>query len=91
MVIMVPIFVPVIRSAGIDPVQFGIVIVISLVIGALTPPLGMLIFTTARVGQISPTLVFRAVLPFLVALIAVLFLVAFVPVLSTGLLEMIGP
>ena len=91
MVIMVPIFVPVIMSAGIDPVHFGIVVVISLVIGALTPPLGMLIFTTARVGQISPTHVFRAVLPFLAALIAILFLVAFVPVISTGLVGMIGP
>lgn len=91
MVIMVPIFVPVILAAGIDPVQFGIVVVISLVIGALTPPLGMLIFTTARIGQISPTYVFRAVLPFLVALVGVLFLVAFVPVLSIGLVGLIGP
>lgn len=91
MVIMVPIFVPVIMTAGIDPVHFGIVVVISLVIGALTPPLGILIFTTARVGKTSPTKVFRAVLPFLAALIAVLFLVAFVPVLSTGLVGMIGP
>lgn len=91
MVIMVPIFVPVITTAGIDPIQFGIVVVISLVIGALTPPLGMLVFTTARVGQISPSHVFRAVLPFLAALIFVLFLVAFIPVLSTGLVGLIGP
>lgn len=91
MVIMVPIFVPVIVTAGIDPIQFGIVVVISLVIGALTPPLGMLIFTTARVGQISPTHVFRAAIPFLVALIGILFLVAFVPVISTGLVGLIGP
>jgi tripartite ATP-independent transporter DctM subunit len=91
MVIMVPIFVPVITKAGIDPIQFGIVVVISLVIGALTPPLGMLVFTTARIGQISPSHVFRAVLPFLAALICVLFLVAFIPVLSTGLVGLIGP
>ena len=90
MVIMVPILVPVTMSVGIDPIHFGIVVVISLVLGALTPPLGMLIFTTARVGGISPTLVFRAVLPFLVALIAVLFLVAFVPVIATGLVGVIG-
>ena len=88
---MVPIFVPVIVAAGLDPIQFGIVIVMSLVIGALTPPLGMLIFTTARVGKISPTHVFRAVVPFLVALILVLILVAFVPVLSTGLVRLVGP
>jgi C4-dicarboxylate transporter DctM subunit len=91
MVIMVPVFVPVIVAAGIDPVQFGVVIVLSLVIGALTPPLGMLVFTTARVAQISPAEVFRAAIPFVLALIGVLFLVAFVPVLSTGLVGMIGP
>jgi len=91
MVIMVPVFLPVIIGAGLDPVQFGVVIVLSLVIGALTPPLGMLIFTTARVGQISPAEVFRAVVPFLGALLAVLLLVAFVPVISTGLLGWIGP
>jgi tripartite ATP-independent transporter DctM subunit len=91
MVIMVPVFVPVIVAAGLDPIQFGVVIVLSLVIGALTPPLGMLIFTTARVGQISPSEVFRAVVPFVAALIAVLLLVAFVPTISTGLLAMIGP
>lgn len=91
MVIMVPVFVPVIMAAGLDPIQFGVVIVLSLVIGALTPPLGMLVFTTARVGQISPSEVFRAVVPFVAALIAVLLLVAFVPMISTGLLAMIGP
>jgi TRAP-type C4-dicarboxylate transport system permease large subunit/TRAP-type C4-dicarboxylate transport system permease small subunit len=91
MVIMVPVFVPVIMAAGLDPIQFGVVIVLSLVIGALTPPLGMLIFTTARVGQISPSEVFRAVVPFVAALIAVLLLVAFVPAVSTGLLGLIGP
>ena len=91
MVIMVPVFVPVIMAAGLDPIQFGVVIVLSLVIGALTPPLGMLVFTTARVGRISPSEVFRAVLPFLAALLVVLMLVAFVPVISTGLVGMIGP
>jgi C4-dicarboxylate transporter DctM subunit len=47
----------------------------NLVIGALTPPLGMLVFTTARVGEVPVTQVFRAVLPFLAALLLVLNLV----------------
>ena len=91
MVILVPILVPLIASAGIDPIHFGIVIVINLVIGALTPPLGMLVFTTARVGGVPATRVFRAVLPFLLALVAVLMLVTFVPVLSIGLTRVLGP
>lgn len=91
MVIMVPIFAPIIVQAGIDPIHFGIIVVLSLVIGALTPPLGILIFTTARIAKTSPILVFRAAMPFLGALIAVLLLVAFVPILSTGLVQVLGP
>ena len=59
---------------------------INLVIGALTPPLGMLIFTTARVGDVPVASVFKAVLPFLLGLI----IVAFFPVFTTGLAGLIG-
>jgi len=91
MVILVPIFIPIILAANIDPVHFGVIVVINLVIGALTPPLGMLVFTTARVTNTSVTDVFRAMIPFLVALIIVLMLVTFFPVLSLGLTGLIGP
>lgn len=91
MVIMVPIFAPIIIAAGIDPIHFGIVVVLSLVIGALTPPLGILVFTSARIAKVSPTLVFRAIMPFLLTLIAALGLIAFVPALSLGLVRVLGP
>jgi len=84
MVILVPIFVPLIKAAGIDPVYFGVIVVINLVIGALTPPLGMLIFTTARVGDVPVASVFKAVLPFLLGLIIVLMIVSFSRYLPTG-------
>ncbi len=90
MVILVPIFIPIITLAGIDPVHFGIVIVINLVIGALTPPLGMLVFTTARVGQADVVDVFRAVVPFLVGLLLALALITYVPALSLTLPKLIG-
>ena len=64
LVILVPILVPIVMAAGIDPIQFGIVIVINLVIGALTPPLGVLVFTTARVGSAKSTETFKAIMPF---------------------------
>ena len=51
MVILVPILVPIMVASGVDPIQFGVVLVLNLVIGALTPPLGVLVFITARVGQ----------------------------------------
>ena len=91
MVILVPIFVPLIKAAGIDPVHFGVIVVINLVIGALTPPLGMLIFTTARVGEVPVASVFKAVLPFLVGLIIVLMIVSFFPVFTIGVANLIGP
>jgi tripartite ATP-independent transporter DctM subunit len=81
MVILVPILVPIMVAAGVDPVHFGIVLVMNLVIGALTPPMGMLVFTTARVGRAKVVDVFRAVTPFTLALLGVLMLVTYVPAL----------
>ncbi|HUT48143.1 MAG TPA: TRAP transporter large permease subunit [Alphaproteobacteria bacterium] len=91
MVILVPIFIPIITAAGISPVHFGVIIVMNLVIGSLTPPLGMLAFATARVGGANITDVFRALMPFLIVLIFVLMVVTFVPALSLGLTRLIGP
>ncbi len=91
LVILVPILVPLVVMAGYDPVTFGLVIVMNLVIGALTPPLGVLIFTTARAGGADQVATFRAVLPFLGAMICVLLLVAFVPALTQLPLRWLGP
>jgi tripartite ATP-independent transporter DctM subunit len=91
MVILVPILVPLIVMAGFDPVTFGLIIVMNLVIGALTPPLGVLIFTTARAGGAEQVATFRAVLPFLLAMLVVLMLVAFVPALTQAPVRWLGP
>ncbi|MEP1769126.1 MAG: TRAP transporter large permease subunit, partial [Anderseniella sp.] len=91
MVILVPILVPVVIAAGVDPIQFGIVLVLNLVIGALTPPLGVLVFTTARVGAADVTQVFKAILPFIAALMVVLALVTYVPQLTLIPVQLFGP
>ncbi len=91
MVILVPIFIPMIAAAGIDPVHFGIVLVMNIVIGALTPPMGMLVFVTARVTGTKVVDVFREVMPFLVAMILVLFVVTYLPALTLWLPGRIGP
>jgi C4-dicarboxylate transporter DctM subunit len=91
MVILVPILVPVVIAAGVDPIQFGIVLVLNLVIGALTPPLGVLVFTTARVGAADVTQVFKAILPFIAALMVVLGLVTYVPQLTLIPVQLFGP
>lgn len=91
LVILVPTLVPIVKTAGIDPVHFGIIIVLNLVIGALTPPLGMLVFTTARVGQANVVATFRAVIPFACVMIAVLALVSYVPALTMLPVRWFGP
>lgn len=91
LVILVPILVPLVIAAGIDPIHFGIIIVLNMVIGALTPPLGVLVFTTARVGRADQGATFRAVLPFTFVLIAVMMLIAYVPAVVMLPVQWFGP
>ncbi|MBA3325084.1 MAG: TRAP transporter large permease subunit [Rhodobacteraceae bacterium] len=91
LVVLVPILVPVVMAAGVDPLQFGIVMVMNLVIGALTPPLGVLVFTTARVGGAPSTAVFRAILPFVAAQLVVLVAVTLIPPLTLLPIRLFGP
>jgi C4-dicarboxylate transporter DctM subunit len=85
MVILVPIFLPMVKAAGIDPVHFGVIVVLNLVIGTLTPPFGMVVFVVARVGGATISEVFRAINPFLLALLAVLAMVTYFPEISLSL------
>jgi len=91
LVILVPILVPLAMAVGVDPIHFGIIIVMNLVIGALTPPLGVLVFTTARVGGANQTETFKAVIPFVLALVVVLLLVTFIPALTMLPVSWFGP
>ena len=91
LVVLVPILVPVVMAAGVDPLQFGIVMVMNLVIGALTPPLGVLVFTTARVGGAPSTAVFRAILPFVAMQLVVLVMVTLIPPLTLLPIRLFGP
>jgi tripartite ATP-independent transporter DctM subunit len=77
--ILVPVLMPVVTAAGIDPVQFGVVMVLNLMIGLLTPPVGMVLFILSRVANISFDRTVRAVLPFLGPLLIVLILVTVFP------------
>jgi tripartite ATP-independent transporter DctM subunit len=85
LLIVVPILVPVALGFGIDPVHFGIVVVLNLMISILTPPMGMALFVVAQVGGIPYHRLARAILPWLIPPIVVLILVCTFPVLATGL------
>ena len=80
--ILVPVLMPAILQAGIDPVQFGVIMVLNLMIGLLTPPVGMVLFILARVANISFDRTVRAVLPFLIPLLLVLLLITVFPSLT---------
>jgi tripartite ATP-independent transporter DctM subunit len=85
MLILIPILVPAAVKLGIDPVHFGLMFVLNLMIGTITPPVGIVLYVTAKVADISFERVTRATLPFLVPLLVVLAAVSLWPPLTTWL------
>ena len=83
--ILVPIFMPIIMKVGIDPVQFGVVMVLNLMIGLLTPPVGMVLFVLSKVANISFERTVAGVTPFLIPLLMVLALISIFPWFTTAL------
>ncbi len=79
LIILIPVFMPIIKAVGIDPVHFGLVVVLNLMIGTLTPPVGIVLFVVARVAKLPFEVVTRATAPFLVPLIVVLLLITVFP------------
>jgi len=82
LILLTPLFAPLAASVGIDPVHFGIVMVVNLTIGAVTPPVGTLIFTTSAIVDVDIGSFIRESIPLVAALIAVLLLVSLVPSIS---------
>lgn len=85
MVIFLPALLPMVPVLGVDPIQFGAVVVINLLIGLLTPPVGMLLFVVANIGKIPLGTLSRGVLPFLAWSMFVLVLLIVFPALTTWL------
>jgi C4-dicarboxylate transporter DctM subunit len=89
LITLVPLLVPVAKAYNIDLVQLGVVVVLNLMIGQLTPPSGVITFLTAQIANAPLEKVFREAWPFTLALIAVLALVTFIPVLALWLPEVL--
>lgn len=84
-VLIVPILLPVANAMGIDPMQFGMVVILTLTLGLITPPVGVCLFVVCRIAQ-SPILpIFRAVLPFFLVEVLVVVLLILFPELSSFL------
>lgn len=88
--ILVPLFMPVVNAAGIDPVYFGLMFVINCSIGLITPPVGTVLNVVCGVGGVPMSRVLRGVLPFMIAYIVLLGLFIVFPELITGPAKLLG-
>ncbi|MBB3354647.1 TRAP-type C4-dicarboxylate transport system permease large subunit [Rhizobium sp. BK049] len=88
--ILVPILLPIVAKFGIDPVQFGLIMTLNLMIGLLHPPLGMVLFVLSRVAKLSVERTTMAIVPWLVPLFLALILITFIPAVSLWLPQQLG-
>ena len=79
LLVIVPVLIPTAAALGVDMVHFGVVVVVNIMIGLITPPYGLLLFIMTRIAEVPLGDIVRDILPFLWAMIAVLFLITFVP------------
>ncbi|MET8523546.1 TRAP transporter large permease [Nocardioides sp. NPDC004968] len=90
LVISVPVLLPVATQVGVDPVHFGVIVVLNLMIGLMTPPIGGVLFVLSSVTKTPVAEVFRGVAPFLIPLLVTLLLITFIPQIALWLPELLG-
>ncbi len=88
--ILTPVLLPVTNSLGIDPVHFGMIMMVNLGIGLITPPVGSVLFVASAVSKQKIEVVVRAMLPFYAMLLVVLAMVTYIPAVSLWLPHMLG-
>ncbi|PZX07514.1 C4-dicarboxylate transporter DctM subunit [Psychrobacillus insolitus] len=87
-IILTPILLPVVVAAGIDPVHFGLVMIINLAIGLLTPPVGLSLFVAAKVGNVNHEKLLKPLLPFIIILVIDVIILFLLPQLSIGIVDL---
>jgi len=88
-IVLAPILAPVAQHFGIDPVHFGIVMVVNLALGMITPPFGVNLFAACTVARISLDQIVTRLIPFVLVVLACLMVITYVPVLSIGLRDLV--
>lgn len=88
--IFTPLFLPVVSEFGVDPIHFGLIVVFAPSLGTITPPVGNVLFVSAKVAGLRMEPVIAALVPFFIALLIGLVIVTFVPALSLWLPDMLG-
>ena len=79
LIIVAPLLAPIVRTMGIDVVHFGLVMIVNIMIGGITPPFGSMMFTTCSITHVAIGDFVKEVWPFIVALLAVLLVVTYMP------------
>ncbi len=90
-IIFTPILLPIVQQIGVDPVHFGVIMVVNLAIGLFTPPVGVCLFVACGIAKISITDTIRAFIPFFLVMVAVLLLITYVPGLVMFLPNLLMP
>ena len=85
-IILAPVLLPAVEELGVDPVHFGAVLVCCLSIGLATPPFGLDLFVAGNLAEEQPMAVAKNALPFMLAFLAALILITYIPWLSTALI-----
>jgi len=88
--ILTPILLPVVKMLGVDPVHFGMIMMVNLGIGLITPPVGTVLFTGAAVAKLPLGVVTKAMVPFFTALFVVLLMITYIPAISLWLPRAMG-
>lgn len=90
LLIIVPVLLPTAQALGVDPVHFGVVAVVNIMIGLITPPYGLLLFMMVTIAEVSLRELVREVMPFLAVMIGALALITFIPGLVLYLPRLMG-
>ena len=90
LIIAFPVLLPIMMKIGVDPVHFGVIIVLNLMIGLVTPPVGLCLYVVSSVSNVSLAEISAEIWPYLLALIGVLLVITFVPELSLWLPHALG-
>jgi tripartite ATP-independent transporter DctM subunit len=88
-IVLAPILAPVAQHFGIDPVHFGLVMVVNLALGMITPPFGVNLFAACTVARISLDRMIKDLIPFVLVVLACLMVISYVPVISLGLRDLV--
>jgi TRAP-type C4-dicarboxylate transport system permease large subunit len=89
-IMLTPIILPVAMAMDINPIHLGVVMVLNLMIGLITPPVGLCLFAVSEVAGISPLRLLRALMPFFLPLLAALLLITLIPEISLALPRAFG-